>query len=137
MPIGIPPKGLEGDLEARWVVLASHQASRALRFDPGVLGTLISEWHPVPLAEQRRRGKLGEASMHRSQPGPKDPWSMGGQKWSPTGSFFLRLHLCNEIYCLGTGWGLTLGSVQPVEERVFVKQRFTGLCLTKRIGRSP
>lgn len=136
MPSGVP-KGLEGDLKAKWVLLASHQASRALRFDPGVLGTLISEWHPVPLAEQKRKGKLGEASMHSSQLGLKDPWSMRGQRCSPTQSFCLRFHLCKEIYCLEAGWGLTLASVQSIEERVFPNDISTGLCLIKRIGRSP
>lgn len=48
LPLGVPPKGLKGDLEAKCVVLACHQSSRALKVDLGTLGTQISsERHSV------------------------------------------------------------------------------------------
>lgn len=87
MSLGIPPLKLEGDLEARWVVLALHQASWALRFDLELPGALISGRYPVPLAEQRRRGTLGEISMHRSQPDPQILGAQEDKSRGPQGHF--------------------------------------------------
>ena len=107
-PLGAPPKGLQGDLEANYIVSASHQSSGALRVDPGILGMLMSAnllrmASCSPWQSREEWGSFESDTQILGRPRRSSEHKRGRNGWRPTGLFFLRFHLYNEVYCLRAG----------------------------------